>query len=123
MGAGDHDGAVRRDESAGDGAARLQEFACHHHVDVARSRGQRQHRPLAAEFAPRLGKDFDVVRGGAGTLGDARDGGALHRQIAQHRRGDDPVGEHAPAFAAERADQQRDGTLAHAAPLRALLGA
>jgi len=53
--------------------------------------------------------DLDVIGGGAGALRHAGNRGALHRIVACRGGGDDPVGEHAAAFAAESGDQDRDG--------------
>ena len=58
--------------------------------------------------ARRRREDLQVVGGRAGALRDARDRGAL-RGIARLRGGvDQPVGQHAAAFAAERGDQDGD---------------
>jgi hypothetical protein len=122
MGRGDRQRAIGRDEAGGDGAAGFQQLARHHDVDVADARRQRQHRAQCAELAPGHREHFDVIGGGAGALGDAGDRGALHRQAAARRCRDDPIGEHAAAFAAERRDQQGDGARGHGTFLRAHAG-
>ena len=109
-GRADQQGAVGRDEAAGDGAAGLHQLARHHQVDVADAGAQRQHRLAAAELAPGRRHDLDVIGGRAGALGDARDRGALRRQAVLGGRRDDPAGEHAAALAAERRDQDGDRT-------------
>ena len=48
----DHQRAVRRDETAGDGAARFHELARQHDIDVANAGRQRQHRPRRQAPAP-----------------------------------------------------------------------
>ena len=70
---------------------------------------------LAAEVARRHRHDLDVIGGGAGALGDAGDRGASAPEspCAAPAR-DDPVGEHAAAFAAERGDQDGDRPAARA---------
>ena len=48
----DHQRAVRRDETAGDGAAGFHELARQHDIDVADAGRQRQHRPRRQAPAP-----------------------------------------------------------------------
>ena len=79
-GRADQQGAIGRDVAGRDGAARLEQLARHDQVDVADAGAQRQHRLAAAELAPGRRHDLDVVGGGAGALGDARDRRALRRQ-------------------------------------------
>ena len=100
--------AIRRDEAVRHRAAGFQQFARHRDVDVADAGGERQHRPLAAQVTRKNRKDLDVISGGAGALRDAGDRGALHRISGLFGGADDPVGQHAAAFAAERGDQQGD---------------
>ena len=59
-------------------------------------------------------KDFDVVGRRAGALGDAGNRRALRAVARAHGGVDQPLGEHAAAFAAERGDQDRDRLGAHA---------
>ena len=106
-GRGDHQRAIGRDETAGDGAARFHELARQHDVDVADAGRERQHQP-SGKLVRRQRHDLDVVGGGAGALGDAGDGGRLHRKTELRDRADDPVREHAAAFAAERGDENGD---------------
>ncbi|MCZ7660576.1 MAG: hypothetical protein M5U07_23370 [Xanthobacteraceae bacterium] len=116
---GDDEGAVARDEAAGDPAAGLEQLARGEEIDVADARGERQHRAAAAELGGGHRHDLDVVRGRAGALGDARNRGRLHGQAEPFGRGHDPAREHAAALAAERGDQQRDrARRAHAATSR-----
>jgi len=106
-GRGDHQRAIGRHEAAGDGAARFHELAGQHDVDVADAGGERQHRS-SGKLVRRHRHDLDVIGGGAGALGDAGDGGRLHRKVKLRGRADDPVREHAAAFAAERGDENGD---------------
>ena len=112
----DGESAVRGDEAAGDGAPGLQQFARDRDVDVADAGIERQHRLAAVQRGGGRRHDLDIIGGRAGALRDAGDRGALHREAALFRRLDDPVGQHAAAFAAERGDQQGDRAgVAHAA--------
>ncbi len=79
-GRGDQQGAVGGDEARRDGAAGLHELARQHDVDVADAGRQREHRPVLPQFAGGKRDDLDVVGGGAGALGNARDRGRLHRE-------------------------------------------
>jgi hypothetical protein len=63
----------------------------------------------------RLRVDLDVVGGGAGALRHAGDRGRLRRVAGAHGGQVQPFGEHAAAFAAERADEDGDGGRGRAA--------
>src|SRR5262249_59252179 len=55
-------------------------------------------------------QDLDVIGGRAGALRDARYRGRLYREAEPLGGGDDPLGQHAAALAAQRSDQDRDRT-------------
>src|SRR5262249_60120482 len=55
--------------------------------------------------------DLDVIAGGAGALGDARDRRALRRKILCGGGRDDPFGEHAAALAAKRRSEEHTSEL------------
>ena len=103
----DHQRAVRRDETAGDGAARFHELARQHDIDVANAGRQRQHRPRG-KLPRRHRNDLDVIGRGAGALSNAGNRRRLHGEAELRGGGDDPVREHAAALAAERGDEDGD---------------
>ncbi len=106
----DQQGAVRGDKAVCDGAAGLEQFARHHQVDVADAGCEREHRALAAELGEWSGENLDVVGGGASALRHPGNGGRLHRQARRLRGRHYPIGKYAATLAAERGDQQRDGS-------------
>jgi hypothetical protein len=101
----DQQRALRVDEAALDHAHAFEQLAGKHDIHPPGDRHQREHRlqPLRG----RRVEEFDVVAGGSRALRHARHRGGLHRQPGAQRRIDDPLGEHAAAFAAERGDQDR----------------
>ncbi len=102
MGGGDQQRPVGRDEAALDRARRLHQLGGEHHVDVARHRQEPQHRLAPGRLGGDLRKQLDVIDGGAGALGDAGHRRGLRQIAAVLRQIDDPVRQHAAAFAAER---------------------
>ena len=57
-----------------------------------------------------FGNELDVIGGRPGALCHAGNRRRLHRKILAGGRGDDPVGEHTATLAAQRGDQEREGT-------------
>ncbi len=108
---GDHHGALGTHHSGLDDARGFQELRGDREIDAAGNGQQRQDRPSSAERARRLRPDLDVIRRRAGALRDAGDRRALRRMSCGIGEVDQPFGEHAAAFSAERRDQDRDGTL------------
>ena len=108
VGRGDERRALGADEPVLHRAAGLEQLGGDHEVDVAGGGREREHRAPRAERVPLRRIELDVVSRRAGALRDAGDRGALHRVAGRGRRGDEPVGEHAAAFAAERGYQDRD---------------
>ena len=115
---GDQGRLFGRDETAQHGSARFHQFGRHHHVNVARSRHQREHRLRAG---PRR-RHFDIVDRGAGPLRDARHRGGLRGPTLCLSERDDPIGEDASALSAHRKNCDRD-SLRAAAVLAAGCGA
>jgi hypothetical protein len=103
----DHGGAGRRGVVHLDGAPRLEQLGGDDHVDVARGRVEREDR-LRRAGGQALRKYLDVVGGGAGALGHARDRGGLRGVAGVGGRADDPLGQHAAAVPAEGRDEDRD---------------
>ena len=108
VGGGDQGRAVRGDEAVLHRPAGFQQFGGDHQVDLTGPRGQGQDRLTVPEFVDRDREDLEVVGGGAGSLGDSGDGGALHRETCGHRGFDQPVREHPAAFPAQRGNQDAD---------------
>ena len=106
---GDHHGALGTHHSGLHDARGFEELRGDREIDAARNRQQRQDRPSSAEHARRLRPDLDVIRRRAGALGDAGDRRALRRMSRGVGEVDQPFGEHAAAFSAERRDQDCDG--------------
>ena len=104
-------GAPGRDEAVLDRAHCFEQLGGHHQVHAARHRRQAQHGGAAAEFGVSLEMDFDVVGGRAGTLRHAGNRGGLRRMAGARGDLDQPFGQHAAAFAAQRGDQYRDRLL------------
>ncbi len=119
MGGGGEEGAVGRDEAVLERAPGLDHLRGEHDIDAAGAGIKREQRPPPAQRRVGLGKDLDVIGGGAGALRHARDRGRLHRQVGAHRRIDQPVGEHAAAFAAQGGDEDRGRARAHGIALAA----
>ena len=108
VGRGDERRAVGADEAVLHRAAGLEQLGSDHEVDIAGRGRQREYRAPRPECIPLGREELDVVRGCAGALRYAGDRGALHRVAGRGRCGDQPVGEHAAALAAERSDEHRD---------------
>ena len=106
---GDQGSALRGDEAVLQRACRLEQLGGEHDVDVAGGRRKRHDRAPLAQFGGAGGVDLEVVGGRTGALRDARDRGALHRVALRRRCSEDPVGEHAAAFAAEGGNQHGEG--------------
>ena len=107
----DQRGALGRDIAVQQGAPGFEQFGSEHDVDVGGCGCERHHHAPALKLGRARRVQLDVVGGRAGALRDAGDGGALHRVVLGRRGGDDPVGKHAAAFAAERGDQDGDRSL------------
>ena len=102
---GNQRGACLGDEARRDGARGLGQFGRHHQIDFPRRRHQREDRA----FVPRLrhlGQNFDIIGRGARALRHTRHGGRLHGIIQPPAGADDPIHQHAAAFAAHGGDQQ-----------------
>ena len=115
-GRADDQRALGRAHAVADLAHGLQQLRRHQQVDGAGHRVQAEHRAPVAQLLLPLREDLDVVRGGAGALRHAGDRRALRRVAGAHGGAVQPLGEHAAAFAAERADQDGDGLLRHVNP-------
>ena len=81
-------------------------------IDIARHRHQRQHRLVRRIDDSGARIDFEIVDRRAGALRDTRHGGELREIVIALGKIDDPVGEHATAFATHREDRDGDRTLA-----------
>ena len=89
-------------------AHRLEQLRRDQQVDAPGHRREVQDRPPAAERRGRLRMDLDVIGRRAGALCDPGDRRALDRVAGVQRGLDQPLRQHAAAFAAERRDQDRD---------------
>ncbi len=103
----DHGRAVGRHHAGAGLAHHLEQLAADQQVDAAGHGIQAEHGPTAVELALGSWKDLHVVGRRAGALRDAGDRRGLHCVAAGARGVDQPVGQHAAAFAAERAQQDR----------------
>ena len=104
---GDQGGAVGRDQTALDGAARFHQLGADHDVDLAGHRHQRKHRTQPGRRILRRRQGLDIVDRRAGALRDARHRGRLRGPALALAQRDDPVGQHAAALAAHRQDRDR----------------
>ena len=102
MGRRDEQRLVRRDEAALDRARAFHQFGRQHHVDVAGHRHQGQHRVAPGRLRRALGEQLEIIDRGAGALGDPGHRCRLREIAAVIGEIDDPVRQHAAAFAAER---------------------
>ena len=103
----DHLRALRRGHPVADLPHRFQQLRRDQQIEAARHRIEAHHGAPAAERRQRLREDLDVIRRRAGALRNAGNRRALHRMARMLRSLDQPFAEHAAAFAAERADQDR----------------
>ena len=107
---GDHHRAIGTHHAGLDDARGFEELRGDREIDAAGNGQQRQDRLSSAERSRRLRPDLDVIRRRAGALRDAGDRRALRRMSCGIGEVDQPFGEHAAAFSAERRDQDRDGS-------------
>ncbi len=101
--------AVLRHQPSLHRAAGFHQLGGQHDVDVARQRHQRQHRLAAIGLRTCCRVELDVVDGGAGALRHAGHRGGLGDVAVVLAEVDDPVGQHAAAFAAHGEDRDLDG--------------
>ena len=104
-----HRRAVGHAHAIADLAHGFQQLARHQQIELARQRREPEHRAPPAQRTVRLWPELKVVRGGTGALRHARNRGGLRRMTRLARHGRQPLGQHASAFAAQRAHQHRDG--------------
>ena len=106
VGGRDQGGAVARYQSAPHGAPGFHQFRRDYQVHVARLRHQRKHRISSGRLRARPRKELQVVESGAGALGDSGNGSGLCDEAAGFSRVQQPLGQHAPALAAQGGDRQ-----------------
>ena len=98
--------AIGRDEPTLQRASGFHQFGGDDDVDLAGEGHQREHRDATVGHGR---EDLDVIDRRAGALRDARHGRRLRGPAGVFREIDDPVGEHAAAFAAHGKDGDVDG--------------
>jgi hypothetical protein len=91
----------------------LEQFGRDGKIHAPGHRIEAEHRHTSAERRARRGKHFDVIGRCAGALRDAGNRRALRDVSGTGGGFDEPLGQHAAPLAAERADQDRDGSFDH----------
>ena len=97
----DEQGAIGRHEPVFHGPSGLHQFRHHGQIDPTGRGIEPQYRLPPVQVAARYGVDLQIISGRTGSLGHTGDGSGLHRIAAGHCRGDEPIGKHTTALAAQ----------------------